>query len=141
MKKRILAVDLGTKRVGLALSDPLNIIAQAYDTISYESAEKLAEDLNELVELKCIGTIVFGLPVTMRGTDSQKTKEVRELVEKLRKLISEEISFELEDESMTSKEAEAIIRQMGKQPFKNKALIDQIAAQRILQQYMERFTY
>lgn len=141
MEKRILAVDLGTKRVGLALTDPLNIIAQAYDTIAYEAPAKLAADLNALISEKNIGTIVFGLPVTMKGTESQKTKEVRALVEKLRTLIDETIAFEFEDESMTSKEAEDIIRQMGKQPFKHKALIDQIAAQRILEMYMERSRY
>ncbi len=141
MEKRILAVDLGTKRVGLAITDPLNIIAQAYDTVPFESTELFSNRLNELIQLKNIGTVVFGLPITMKGLESKKTKEVREIVEKIKLVLPEDIDVDFEDESLTSKEAEAIIRQMGKQPFKNKALIDQIAAQRILQQYMERFTY
>jgi putative holliday junction resolvase len=136
MEKRILAVDLGTKRIGLAITDPLNIIAQPFKTIEFKGLKNLSIELNALISEMNIGIIVFGLPVTLSGNDSKKTKEVRELVAKLREIIDKSIKFEFEDEALTSVEAHKIIHQMGKKPSKNKALVDQIAAQRILQSYM-----
>jgi putative Holliday junction resolvase len=138
MEKRYLAVDLGTKRIGFALSDPLNIIASAYETWEWKGKNLFIKDILPLIEEKNIGTIVFGLPISLSGQDSQKTKEIRELVEFFREKIPKKIRIELEDETYTSKEAEDIIRQMGRKPSKNKAKIDQIAAQRILQSYMNR---
>ena len=136
MEKRILAVDLGTKRIGLAITDPLNIIAQPFKTIEFKGLKSLSITFNNLISEMNIGTIVFGLPVTLSGNESKKTKEVRELVSKIRELIDSSIKFEFEDEALTSVQAHNIIHQMGKKPSKNKALVDQIAAQRILQSYM-----
>lgn len=138
LKKRILAIDLGTKRVGLAISDPLNIIAQAYKTIEFIDRKTFVEALKKIIEEKNIGSLIFGLPSTLDGKESQKTKEVRAHVDSFKAKLPKDLLIEFEDESLTSKEAEAIIGQMGKKPSQNKALIDQIAAQRILQRYMDR---
>lgn len=138
MDKRFLGVDLGEKRIGLALTDPLNIICQAYKTIYFQNFETLVKDLNSVIEEKNIGTIIFGLPITLGNKDSKKTIEVRKLVEKLKENLPQDLLIDFEDEALTSVEAHEIIRSMGKKPSKNKELIDQISAQIILRSYRNR---
>lgn len=137
---RILAVDLGQKRIGLAITDPLNIIAQAYKTIEFKGKKKLLSDLQTEISEKQIGTIVFGVPVTLSGNDSKKTKEVRALIQFISDSLVD-IHIEEEDESLTTVQAHDIMRQMGKSPSKHKDRVDQIAAQRILQQYLDRLSF
>lgn len=138
MDKRILAVDLGQKRIGLAVTDPLNIIAQAYRTIEFKNFESLVNDFKNIIIEKDIGTIVFGLPVTLNGTDSKKTIETKKIIEKLRQNLPQDLIIDTEDEALTTVEAHEILRQMGKKPSKNRDIVDQIAAQRILQSYKRR---
>lgn len=138
MDKRILAVDLGTKRVGLAVTDPLNIIAQTFKTIIFKSEKDLAHELKLAIEEKNIGTIVFGVPVTLGGKNSQKTDETIKLIEFLKTKLPEDIIIELEDEAMTTQDAHQVMREMGKKPSKNRDIVDQIAARFILTAYMNR---
>lgn len=138
MYKRLLGIDLGQKRIGLAVTDPLNITCQAYKTIYFQNFETLINDLKNIIDEKNIGTIIFGLPVTLDNKESKKTLEVKKIVEKIRNKIDSDIIIDFEDEALTSVEAHEIIRNMGKKPSKNKELIDQIAAQRILQSYKSR---
>lgn len=135
MEKRILGIDLGKKRVGLAINDPLNIIAQRFKTLEYKSKRQLAEDLKEIIAEKDIGTLVFGLPLTLSGTDSQKTTETRKLVEYIKTQLSPELVIAFEDEALTTVEAHEIMHQLGKKPSKNRDTVDQVAAQCILRAY------
>lgn len=136
MEKRYLGVDLGTKKVGLAMSDPLNIIASSFDTIDWKGKKAFVNDVNKLILEYNIGTIVFGLPLTLSGEESKKTKEIKELVSFFRTQFPEDIVIDFEDEAMTSEEAKHILRQMGKKPGKHRKRVDQIAAQLILSSYM-----
>lgn len=138
MDKRFLGIDLGQKRIGLAVTDPLNITCQAYKTIYFQNFETLVNDLKTIIEEKNIGTVIFGLPVTLENKESKKTLEVRKIVEKLKNKLPQDLLIDFEDEALTSVEAHEILRNMGKKPSKNKELIDQIAAQRILQSYRSR---
>lgn len=138
MDKRFLGIDLGQKRIGLAVTDPLNITCQAYKTIYFQNFEILVNDLKTIIEEKNIGTVIFGLPVTLENKESKKTLEVRKIVEKLKNKLPQDLLIDFEDEALTSVEAHEILRSMGKKPSKNKELIDQIAAQRILQSYRSR---
>ncbi|MCB0278165.1 MAG: Holliday junction resolvase RuvX, partial [Calditrichaeota bacterium] len=130
------AVDLGKKRIGLAITDPLNIIAQPFQTIEFKGKKRLAETLTALIAEKTIGTIVFGVPVTLSGNESQKTKEILKLIDELKQLLPDTVVIDTIDESLTTVEAHSILHQMGKKPSKHKDRVDQIAAQRILQSYM-----
>ncbi|MFN8671233.1 MAG: Holliday junction resolvase RuvX [Candidatus Sericytochromatia bacterium] len=135
--KRLMAVDLGTKRVGVALTDPLNIITQPYKTIIFSDKKQLAKDLNEIIKEKNVGLLVFGIPKTLSDKDSQKTLETKKLIEDLRPLL-EEIEIDFQDEALTTTEAHEAMRAMGKKPSKNRDLVDQIAAQFILKDYKNR---
>lgn len=137
-QKRIMALDLGSKRIGVALSDPLNIIAQSFTMIPFKGKRNLVAELLKIIEEKNIGTIIFGIPVTMSGSDSKKTIETKKLISFIEAELPEEIIYDYEDESMTTQRAHEIMRQMGKKPSRNKDRVDQIAAQQILSQYMER---
>jgi putative Holliday junction resolvase len=138
MQKRFLGVDLGSKRIGLSVSDPLNIISQRFTTINYKGIDDLSNELNKIIIEKNIGTIVFGLPETLSGKESIKTLEVKKIVEKLRSKIDSEINFIFEDEALTTIEAYEIMEEMGINKKKYKELVDQIAAQRILESYMKK---
>ena len=69
LQKRIMALDLGTKRIGVALTDPLNIIAQSYTTLLFHGKKKLVKDISEIIAEKNVGTLVFGIPVTLSGEE------------------------------------------------------------------------
>jgi putative Holliday junction resolvase len=136
MKSRYLAIDYGEKRVGLALSDPTFTIAQSLDTILYKSRKKLIVELKEIISRHNIKKIILGLPLTMKGSDSEKTVEVREFGAELEGQI--DIPLVLFDERLTSIQAQQIIRQFGKKPSKHRAKIDQFAARTLLQTYLDR---
>jgi putative Holliday junction resolvase len=138
LEKRILGIDLGKKRVGLAITDPLNIISQPFKTLEYKSKKKLYEDLKEIITEKNIGTLVFGLPTTLSGTDSKKTTETRKLIEFIKSQLPNDILIVLEDEALTTVDAHEILHQMGKKPSKNRDIVDQIAAQCILTAFQNR---
>jgi putative Holliday junction resolvase len=138
LDKRILGIDLGKKRVGLAITDPLNIISQPFKTLEYKSKKKLYEDLKEIITEKNIGTLVFGVPTTLSGTDSKKTTETRKLIEYIKSQLPNDILIVLEDEALTTVDAHEILHQMGKKPSKNRDIVDQIAAQCILTAFQNR---
>ncbi|MEJ2048977.1 MAG: Holliday junction resolvase RuvX [Calditrichota bacterium] len=131
-----MAIDYGEKRVGLALSDPTLTIAQSLDTVVYQSRKKLITILKEIIIQYNIKKIILGLPLTMKGSDSLKTVEVREFGAELENQI--DIPLVFFDERLTSIQAQQIIRQFGKKPSKHRAKIDQIAARTLLQTYLDR---
>lgn len=133
---RYLGIDYGEKRIGLALSDPTLIIAQTYKTIHFVSSKDLLQQIGILVEELDINKIILGLPLSMKGSDSQKTKEVRVFGEKLSKtLIIPVIYF---DERLSTVRAHQILKELGKQPSKSRQKVDQLAAQQILQTYLDK---
>ena len=81
-KGRILAIDPGTKRIGLAVSDALGITAQGIDSLSYEGYEKLLESLKDLISEYNIKTLLVGLPLNLDGTTGPKAREAVALSEK-----------------------------------------------------------
>ena len=138
MQKRLMGVDLGTKRIGVALTDPLNIITQRYKTVPFKDNDNLAEELNIIIKEKDVGLIIFGLPLTLSGKDSEKTTETRALIDFLKTKFPTDVEVDLEDEALTTTEAHEIMRAMGKKPSKNRDIVDQVAAQCILNSYKRR---
>jgi putative Holliday junction resolvase len=133
---RYLGIDYGEKRVGLALSDPTLTLAQPLKTIKYSSAEQLLKELVQIINEKEVQKIIIGLPITLKGTDSEKTREVRKFGEKLESKTS--VPIILFDERLSTKIAHQVLQQLGKEPSKSRDIVDQIAAQEILQIYLDK---
>lgn len=134
--KRYLGIDYGEKRVGLAISDPTLTIAQPLQTLQYASVKKLILNIQNVIKEKEIEKIVLGLPLNLKGKDSLKTMEVRKFAEDLKNQLK--IPIILVDERFTTMEAQRILRQLGKQGRKSRDIIDQVAAQNILQTFLDR---
>ena len=132
---RILAIDYGDVRVGLALSDITNTIATGLDTLVINKNKSILIDkVKELVEEYKIEKIVIGYPKNMNGTLSKKTEEVDKIVKKLEFLNIEIVKW---DERLTTVSAYMTMRDLGiKQTQKNK-YADKLAATSILQDYLE----
>ncbi len=132
---RILAIDFGSKRTGIAVTDTLQMIANGLTTVDTPRLLKFLDDymLKEEVE-----TIVVGYPKTLQNEPAQITELINPLVEKL-KAKYPKINVELIDERFTSKMAFQTMIDSGisKKARQNKALIDQISATIILQNYLE----
>ncbi len=132
---RILGIDFGEKRVGLALSDRLNLIASPYKTIQYASENDLLNKIKKIVSDKEIGTFVLGLPLNMKGQDSNQTKKVRSFKKLLTML---ELPIFYEDERFSSVLAKNSLVLQNVKTGHNKSEIDKTAAAIILQQYLDR---
>jgi putative Holliday junction resolvase len=131
-----MGIDYGEKRIGLALSDPTLTIAQPYQTIHFVSTKILLKEIGELVDEFQIDKIILGLPLTMKGSDSKKTMEVRKFGEKIKQRFNVPVIYV--DERLTTVRAHQILNELGKQPSKTRQSVDQLAAQQILQTYLDK---
>ncbi len=132
---RILAVDFGLKRTGIAVTDPLKIIASALTTVP--TAEVL-EFLQRYCSTEEVEKFVIGLPLYPDGNPAQIAPQADAFAEKLRKLFPEKPVLR-QDERFTSNDAKRIILASGikKQKRRDKSLVDKVAAALILEQYMQ----
>lgn len=136
---RVLALDLGTKRIGLALSDELRMLATPIGYI--ENRKSALNDILYLISEKNVGTVILGLPTTLSGTDSQWTTEVRNFGEKLRAALEQRgIEFHFYDERLTSIMAETNIRSQGlkRTQLHEKHRRDEEAARLLLQEWLDK---
>ena len=131
---RILAIDFGTKRSGIAVTDQLQIIVSGLDTVDTPTLKNYIIDYCKLEEVE---KIVIGRPTHRDGTETKLFKTINELVEQLKKKLPS-IKFDFEDESFTSQEAKQIILRSGysKKKRRNKGLVDRVSAVLILQNYL-----
>ena len=132
---RALGIDFGEKRVGLALSDKLKLIASPYKTIDYVSENDLISKIKKIVFEKEIKVFVLGLPLNMKGEDSAQTKKVRKF-KKLLSILSLPIVYE--DERFSSIIAKNSLVLQNVKTGNNKSEIDKTAAAIILQQYLDK---
>ena len=132
---RALGIDFGEKRVGLALSDRSNLIASPYKTLQYKSENDLISELKKIVIDKEIGVCVIGLPLNMKGEDSDQTKKVRRFKNLLSIL---ELPIVYEDERFSSIIAKNSLVLQNVKTGHNKSEIDRTAAAIILQQYLDK---
>ena len=132
---RILAIDFGVKRTGLAVSDPLRIIAGALETVDTKQLESY---IKQYCSQNDVSTIVVGKPSQMNGTPSETMRYIEPLVGRLRHAYPDK-EVVLYDERYTSVLAQRTIREsgIGKMARRDKALVDKVAATIILQSYME----
>ena len=132
---RVLAVDYGERRTGIAVSDEIGITAQGLETIEVKDESEILSRVARIAKETGAGTIVVGLPLNMDGTESEKSRKVREFGA----LLAEETSLPVlfRDERMTSKQAQRVMHELNKKTFKNKPMIDRISATLILQEYLK----
>lgn len=132
---RILAIDYGTRRTGIAVSDPLRIIAGALTTVETKQLEKFLADYFSKND---VDTIVLGKPVQMNGSPSETMRFIEPLAARLRRSYPDK-DVVLYDERFTSVLAHrAMIESgMGRMARRDKAVVDRISAAIILQSYME----
>jgi len=133
---RILAFDYGTKRIGIAVTDPLQIIATGLDTIH---PKDIMSFLKKYLEQEKVELFVVGEPKQMDGSQSQSEVQIKTFIKHLNKEFPE-IPIERMDERFTSKMASASIAQSGlkKSDRENKGRIDTVSATIILQSYLEK---
>ena len=135
--KRVMGVDYGTKRVGIALSDPLRMTATGYETISWNGQDPafLLDRMAEIIREKDVGEIVFGLPGRTDGRISESEQKARALGESLQEKTG--IAPIFLDERYTTVIASRYLRDTGVKKDKKKQVIDQVAAEIILREYLE----
>ena len=132
---RCIGIDLGTKRVGLALSDSLNIIASPFKTLTFIDNDDLVSKLSNIINDNNVKTIILGLPLNMSGVDTEQTKKVRFFKDSLTKL---NIPILFEDERLSSVSAKKSLIMQNVKTGHNKAEIDRTAAAIILQQFLDK---
>jgi putative Holliday junction resolvase len=133
---RYLAIDYGHKRCGLAVSDPTFLIAQKLKTVHFISLKKFITELRQIIEEYQVSKIILGLPLNLKGEDSEKTREVRMIAGKLTAELT--IPVILFDERFSTSRAEQVLHMLGKKPSRSREYIDQLAAQDILQTYLDQ---
>lgn len=130
--QRILGIDYGEKRVGLALSDPMQMIASPYKTIPNNPG--LITAIQTIMHENDVACVVVGLPKGMKGQETAQTQNVYRFVECLN---DQDITVNLIDERLTSVSAKKALVVQGIKTGHNKGLIDQTAAAIILQQFLD----
>ncbi len=136
---RIIAIDYGTKRTGIAVTDPLQIIANGLDTVP---TNQIFDYLKDYLSQEAVETIVVGEPLHLDGSPAQIAPLVEAFKKKLRELFPQVLVVD-QDERFTSEEAKKAILMSGakKKKRQDKALVDKISAVIILQEYLERTRY
>lgn len=136
---RILSIDYGEKRTGIAITDPLQIIANGLDTIETHSIHQW---LKQYMSQEEVETIIIGYPTHADGTPTKICNKIDELSKHIRKNYKN-IKVQYVDESFSSKEAKNIILQSGvkKKKRREKGLVDKVAAVLLLQEYLEYKNY
>ena len=131
---KVLAIDFGLKRTGLAISDDARMFAFGIDTVD---SSVLMDKLKSIVKDENVDTIVIGLPMSLNMTDTHITQNVHLLKEAIEKEI-QLINVELIDERLTSKMASQSMHAAGatKKQKRNKGLVDKVSATLILQSYL-----
>lgn len=134
---RIMALDYGTVRIGIALSDLTQFIANGYENYQRTSLKNDLNHLKQIINDNKVGKIVVGLPLNMDGSESGQTLKTKEFIEVLRNEIPN-IPIEVLDERLTSMVAEKLLISADVSRAKRKQVIDKMSATIILQDYLDR---
>lgn len=131
-----MALDVGDVRIGVALSDPLGIIAQPHSVIPVKSPQADVDAIVQLVDGTGAQCLVVGVPLNQEGKPGPQAEKVLAFVERLRQSLSVEIV--LQDERFSTAAAQRELIAAGVRRAARKQIIDKVAAQRILQTYLDR---
>ena len=132
---RILGLDVGSKTIGVAVSDPLGITAQGLETIRRQNKRLDFEHLARIIQQYSVSEIVVGYPLRLSGVEGTQSEKMRQFAEELRKRFG--LPVHLWDERLTSSEANRILREADLSIKKRAGAVDRMAAVLILQSWME----
>jgi putative Holliday junction resolvase len=132
---RLLGIDYGQKRIGLAQSDPMQFLASSLKTLDNRGWTSLISELVHLIRDNQIVAVVIGLPLHMSGDLSEKASEILTFSEHMKKRIDVPIFFQ--DERWSTRDAHQALHAQGKSPSRNRKSVDQIAAAFILQGFLD----
>ncbi|MCX5716158.1 MAG: Holliday junction resolvase RuvX [Candidatus Omnitrophica bacterium] len=132
---RIIGLDVGRKRIGVAMSDPMGIIAQGIKSIAGEDPDAAIQQICDFAKENEAGNIVVGLPLNMNGTEGPMAKEVIGFADRLKEKTS--VLVTMWDERLTSLQIERDLVFMDVSRAKRKKINDMLSAQIILQSYLD----
>lgn len=132
--KRLLGLDYGLKRIGVAVSDPSRRIASPHGVLTHRGWARTAGDVKALLHELDAAYVVLGLPYDMNGALGAQAREVQGFADALRR---QGMAVDFQDERLSSVEAEESLKAAGKSAREAKALVDQVAAALILQAYLD----
>lgn len=130
---RILAIDYGTKRIGLAISDPLGVLAHGLDTLRRKNIRSDIAHIAEVIQSRAVERIVMGNPLLLSGEPSPISLEAEAFAQRLSEHTG--IGYEMWDERLSSREAAQKMRETGKAPRRDGG-VDRMAAAIILDSYL-----
>ena len=135
---RKLGLDYGEARVGVAITDELNITAQGLETIQRNNSDKIVlKRLDEILSQYQVDTIVVGLPITLKGTKSERTIKTEEFIHKL-KCKYNTLKIEIVDERLTTVQAHSTMNLLGVNKNKKRGIVDTISAVCILETFIKK---
>ncbi len=132
---RIMAVDPGSRRIGIAITDPLRILASPLVVIKLKPGEDPVPKIVDVVMQYTPEIVVVGNPIGLDGEETEKSRQSQALIERLRKAMPD-IKWTLWDERLSTVEASELLHAAGKNTRKQKAVIDAAAAAVILRSYL-----
>ncbi|MBQ9266719.1 MAG: Holliday junction resolvase RuvX [Clostridia bacterium] len=134
---RVLGIDYGDVRTGLAISDPLMFTAQGLESVKHGNNEKmLLHRIGEIIKEYSVELIVIGFPLNMNATKGPRVEKTEKFIEKLEKTFG--LKVEKIDERLTTVSAHRTMTELGVSKDKKKNLVDTIAATYILQTYLDK---
>jgi putative holliday junction resolvase len=134
--RRVLGLDVGSKRIGIAVSDPLGITAQGLETLQRQNKRRDFEKLVQVVRDYEVAEIVVGFPLRMSGVEGIQAEKMHRFADELRERVG--LPVHLWDERLTSAEANRLLRETDMSILRRRQVVDQMAAVLILQSWMER---
>jgi putative holliday junction resolvase len=135
-KRRVLGLDVGSRRIGIAVSDPLGITAQGLETLQRQNKRLDFEKLEKLARDYAIAEVVVGFPLRMSGAEGVQAEKMHRFADELHERL--QIPVHLWDERLTSAEANRLLRETDMSIQRRAQVVDQMAAVLILQSWMER---
>lgn len=132
---RYMGIDFGDARVGIALSDPLGMLAQRYTTLTNTGGKKLFEQITAIIEEKQVSHIVVGLPKNMDATEGFRADATYAFAERLKTYTNVPISFW--DERLTTVAAHGYLNELDVRGKKRKETVDAVSAELILEGFMQ----
>ena len=133
---RYLGLDLGTRSLGVALSDKLGLVASFYENIRYENEDELIKKISNIINENNVEKVVLGLPKNMNNTLGDRATDTIRFKEKLENEVQKEVI--LEDERLTSKISNNVLINGDMSRKKRKNVVDGVASVIILQSYLDR---
>ena len=136
MEKRIIGLDYGEARTGVAVSDLLGITAQGVESISHKSDKELLEKLETIINEYQPSKIIIGLPINMNATVGERAKKTQKFIIKLKEKFG--IDVETVDERLTTVASHKTMTELGVKKDKKKGIVDMMSAVLILQIYLDK---